>query len=585
MDEVFESWALKTPQEREEMLRVQDPEVVHLIDFNMRMLWAAEIQARQFGLKGPVHPLDQGQLPLLSTMQFDGNVERGEKVYKLVKWPREVCEDPAIMLTAMRCMLPPSTGQRRRPRPLKPQRWHQLLQPPAKSWVDFERQLAQLVEQLLIQHVSLTQPSDTATPCGTGSQPENQDGDGGTEDEKDVEGDVSKCDECTSGGEGSIAKQEQAFSTARAAKRARQRERRKMGRALARAEAASCTGPTSAEDAHKPHTQAPDQSIGGAACLAESASQVTWDSDARPGETGLGTEEVTATDPQEEAASTNEGQHGDKEVPVHVVPTEAIDVSSMRSSSIAGVSPTTPARVNTDVGLLEDDMEEGPQGDGEAPSLTGLWTTDTRGVGRGKPMGGLHEDPWHIRFNRGRGGGRGRELAPPPGLQGLQGHRSQKVPFSLSQPWMPTPIPEEEDPDLPDLALGTWLPPDLDLLGSGLTRGDSTPSEWSSASYVQTPAVHWSKTPSPPSSPLLTPGNSRSMLKALGGCSEAFGSTMLGVPPTGAIPTYVTVPLAAAHSCPHCGGLFALQPDVAIHDTSTTSRISGTPRTVKAGGR
>jgi len=42
----------------------------------MQMLWAAEIQARQFGCAGP-DPFEHAQLPLLATMQFDGFMHRG----------------------------------------------------------------------------------------------------------------------------------------------------------------------------------------------------------------------------------------------------------------------------------------------------------------------------------------------------------------------------------------------------------------------------------------------------------------------------------------------------------------------------
>ena len=97
----------------------------------MRMLWTAELQARQFGVRGSTDPLDNAQLPLLATMQFDGFTNqgpalrqshkagqapwvllgigkevsrwyedsgltctpslcvRGEKVFKLVKWPKD----------------------------------------------------------------------------------------------------------------------------------------------------------------------------------------------------------------------------------------------------------------------------------------------------------------------------------------------------------------------------------------------------------------------------------------------------------------------------------------------------------------
>lgn len=42
-------------QERESALTVEDPEIVRVIDFNMRMLWTAEIQAGHRVL-APIRP-------------------------------------------------------------------------------------------------------------------------------------------------------------------------------------------------------------------------------------------------------------------------------------------------------------------------------------------------------------------------------------------------------------------------------------------------------------------------------------------------------------------------------------------------
>ncbi len=46
-------------------------------DAGMQMLWAAEIQARQFGCASGPDPFEHAQLPLLATMQFDGFMHRG----------------------------------------------------------------------------------------------------------------------------------------------------------------------------------------------------------------------------------------------------------------------------------------------------------------------------------------------------------------------------------------------------------------------------------------------------------------------------------------------------------------------------
>lgn len=43
----------------------------------MQMLWAAELQSRQFGVCGSSDPFDHAQLPLLATMQFDGFMHKG----------------------------------------------------------------------------------------------------------------------------------------------------------------------------------------------------------------------------------------------------------------------------------------------------------------------------------------------------------------------------------------------------------------------------------------------------------------------------------------------------------------------------
>ncbi|CAE8644747.1 unnamed protein product [Polarella glacialis] len=149
-DEVLASWARLPPEERQTTLQVHEPECVRLIDLNMQMLWASEIQARQCGVRG-LDPFDHTQLPLLSTMQFDGSMSDGHKVFKLVKWPQEFYEDPMVVPNALRFSLAVLSGAKRRTPPvLKPQRWHQILKPPAQSWAGFEYQLAQLMEQLVL---------------------------------------------------------------------------------------------------------------------------------------------------------------------------------------------------------------------------------------------------------------------------------------------------------------------------------------------------------------------------------------------------------------------------------------------------
>mmetsp|Transcript_47223 Transcript_47223/g.137379 ORF Transcript_47223/g.137379 Transcript_47223/m.137379 type:complete len:701 (+) Transcript_47223:146-2248(+) len=224
-DDMLTKWAARSPEEREGALKVGDPELVRTIDLSMRMLWTAEIQARQFGVQGPVHPFDHSQLPLLSAMQFDGfGDEFGGGAATLVKWPKEFVQDPAVLTEALRSALRPGGAGRRggAPKAMKPQRWASLLQPSPKSWVDFERQIARLVEQLVLRAVpqadASTKRGDAAAASGSGA-----DGAAATDAEADADSDSEEA--------GAAPKQ----SPARALKRARQRERRRMGKALARA--------------------------------------------------------------------------------------------------------------------------------------------------------------------------------------------------------------------------------------------------------------------------------------------------------------------------------------------------------------
>jgi len=162
-DELLATWARLLPEERGKLLRLEDPECVRLIDVGMRMLWTAELQARQFGVRGSTDPLDNSQLPLLATMQFDGFTNQGEKVFKLVKWPKEYHEDPMVLASALRLSLQAVAGNKRRqPAAIKPNRWYQLLSPPAQSWAGFEIQLAQLVEQLILRAREAPEAPSTA---------------------------------------------------------------------------------------------------------------------------------------------------------------------------------------------------------------------------------------------------------------------------------------------------------------------------------------------------------------------------------------------------------------------------------------
>jgi hypothetical protein len=179
----------------------------------------------------------------------------------------------------------------------------------------------------------------------------------------------------------------------------------------------------------------------------------------------------------------------------------------------------------------------------------------------------------------GMGVGRGKALAPPPGLQAMNLGASQRSPGTLSRPWMPgPPIPEEEfghsfeayddmdymDDDDYDLAmeqLNGWIPPPLELPLGSLDPGMQTPSMWSKA---VTPTEDWGMTPScasEPQSPAL-----RHMYDpaSAGLFSMALGAGHMTLPSGEAayIPMYVTVPLAETSLCPHCGKHFAPPPDL-----------------------
>ncbi|CAE8703457.1 unnamed protein product, partial [Polarella glacialis] len=98
-----------------------------------------------------------------------------------------------------------------------------------------------------------------------------------------------------------------------------------------------------------------------------------------------------------------------------------------------------------------------------------------------------------------------------------------------------------------------------------------TPSHWSQASYAPTPAQRWSKTPSPCATPEISPAPAPIRAAACAAASsrpavdrsfEAFaGMPDLAPFVPGVIPMYVTVPLAVAHCCPHCGKHLALPPE------------------------
>merc|ERR1711988_1747386 len=95
----------------------------------------------------------------------------------------------------------------------------------------------------------------------------------------------------------------------------------------------------------------------------------------------------------------------------------------------------------------------------------------------------------------GMGMGRGKALAPPPGLRTL-GYRGHRAPGGLSKEWRPEPIPEELDSEHQEMGTprpwvgATWdsdvLSPELLAAATAAVHfgdGDRTPSHWSKASY------------------------------------------------------------------------------------------------------
>lgn len=200
-----------------------------------------------------------------------------------------------------------------------------------------------------------------------------------------------------------------------------------------------------------------------------------------------------------------------------------------------------------------------------------------RAGGRGRPIGGGSGGEDALQFPA---LGRGRPLTAPPGLPGLTSQRRQSAPGSLTQLWTPGPaIPEEEGEEDPTLAdADAWAPdtplmmmlPDTSWASMDIGAGhDLTPGYWSRPSYAPTPNDYWSRTPSPRSSPFL---GARPDPNWMGSALNTSGFSGGGA--YGPIPTYVSVPLACAESCPHCGKMLARSPAMM---TSSTSQQHAAP--------
>jgi len=255
-----------------------------------------------------------------------------------------------------------------------------------------------------------------------------------------------------------------------------------------------------------------------------------------------------------------------------------------------------PMRVvlaDTAVRASEELRAEGALQDGSSSFLQlaadGGGEVSARGIGRGRPMG-EQQGPWHGPLGRsfgmdtgmGPGMGRGRFLAPPPGLRGL--HRQEKIPHGLSQPWMPAPIPEEDDESIATpqqlwatspLQDETWMH-DLSLpesaLSSSGSAGDTpsygiqTPSCW--ASYTHTPAHtpigQWSRPPSPREASISGQAVAAAIAAAEGMVVGSEHLPSAASPPVLDGRQWAFIPIAMARTCPHCGTRFALPADAAF---------------------
>lgn len=544
-------------------MKVTDPEIVGLIDLNMRMLWTAEIQARQVGVKGAIHPFDRMSLPLLSTMLFDQCVEEGHKVFKHVKWPKEFAEDPATLLGIL-----PS----RAAAPQPSSSWPELLQPPAKSWVHLEAQLSLLLEQLVLCAAAGGRAGRLAAPEAVAETGAEEDG----AEDAGAAGDASQPQP----------------SAARQAKRQKQRERRKMGKAAARALAA---GEAMPPECIKGGVVPPEALAARAGrSLAQQPVDVPLPSTV-PAHEVLEAHALSALQEEMELVDPSTRFARSITAPAKVGPEALVAVSPQLSSSPPPGTP--PVQATDDPAKVETADSDSARLDLRArdPSVSEL---AGRGVGRGRPMGPGLQDVWGgvgggRALDAGRGMGRGRTMVPPPSLQGpgaLAG-TPQRAPGGLSQAWAPIPENDVEDDDDETGGQSIWrdgmnLAPDQSVLWAALDSSigaawheTSTNRRWSEhsapsvSSYIQTPKATWCATPSPP----MTPVENACLPPAFTGSDagvflpptdfSSMGTGMLGstagsavAAAAYAVPNYVTVPMALAHNCPHCGGVFAVPP-------------------------
>mmetsp|Transcript_42341 Transcript_42341/g.95299 ORF Transcript_42341/g.95299 Transcript_42341/m.95299 type:complete len:573 (-) Transcript_42341:57-1775(-) len=560
MQEVLDIWLSWPSRTRELALRTRDTEVIGLVDSHMRMLWEAEFKVRQAGLKGLAHPFNHIELPFLSAMQFDGTISKDGKADKLLKWPMDFCQDAEKVPAALRASRPFSGMDSSPLQTLQPSQWCELVKSTPKTWMDLEWQLAQLVTQLVLHahRQEAVQEGDVA-----GDRAEAPEGSAGDAEESEDEVEVDL---------------EAAPLTGRAAKRARQRARRRMGRAAAKA----------------------DKAVGKIPEVCR--------------ETSSAVPAVGATLPQVLSNSSLQGLAGTTgvgDLPVEVAPPQGAFplLGAPTPVPVDFSSELAPPELADAAGrVLPPGLEEGQE---TIASLTNLWEPEEdfdgnssgRGMGRGKPLNEGKEGTGHPGGIPFPAMGRGRPLKSSAPVRGSS--RQHPMPGGLSQLWMPPPIPEEEV----GVEAGDKDHSQFDILISSLAMGNRpyglsdsdidihTPSYWSGGSYAPTPVHAWPETPSPSSnvSPAIRPVSTSAAALALAGMRADFppflqlspppqhapgtgfqerldggtpamdtdieSTTALPPPLAGApIPTYVTVPLAMANSCPHCGKSFAIPP-------------------------
>jgi hypothetical protein len=224
-------------------------------------------------------------------------------------------------------------------------------------------------------------------------------------------------------------------------------------------------------------------------------------------------------------------------------------------AAAAAAAPASAAARRDDAragGSTQNEEEDDSTSGVGMPSLAGFDGANARqGVGRGRPIAGHQR-----RLDGLTPQGRGRALEPPPGLQGSsQRLPGLQMPVSLAPTWVAPPgIPEDDEDRDPDVMDSFWLPPGAapsmeNVSGYEMTGYESLGSSpflgyASSPLLTATPAdsmvFPWCHTPSDPGTP-----KSRCRTASTAAVGPAF------------IPTYVTVPVALAHECPHCGCQFA----------------------------